>query len=212
MSLELILNFGEEEFDKEKTKGELLSNVNRLKEHPVRFAIGADSFLKFKERLNKLGLENASYFVNKPISALSNAVELSKLYADLSRSKEKEALLMLSFSSARQLFNLISLRNNRELIESILEDYDFVRPIEFEPRNKVEGKFFPLLGLNYESDRKIIIAENYEIFKENKSVLIPSIDMYVSINGYHKEEIKNKEVFLMLKNVYDLRRASEIIR
>lgn len=212
MSLELILNFGEGEFDNEKTKGEILSNVNCLKEHQIRFAVGAESFLKFREESKNLNLEKPSYFMNKPISALSNTVELSKLYADLSRVKREEVLLMLSFSSLKQLINIVNVRRNRETIKSILEDYDFVRPIEFEPQNTVEERFFPLLGLSFRSDKKIIIAEDYKKVEKNKSVLIPSLDKYLEIYKQHRENIKNKELFLMLKNIYNLRIASKIIR
>ncbi len=212
MSLETILNFKEEEFkDKEEIK-KISQYVNQLTESSIKFAVGAESFLKFREMLNRSGLEKASYFVNKPVSALSNAMELNKLYADLSRSEEEEVLLTLSFSSTKQLLNLMNMRGNKELIKSILEDYDFVRPIEFEPQNTVEEKFFPLLGLSSGSDKKIIIAEDYKKVEKNKSIFMPSLDAYLKIYKQHREDIKNKEMFLMFKRVYELERFSKIIR
>ncbi len=209
MSLELILNFGEEELNNKKE--EVAEYVNQLTSSTIGFAVGAESFLKFKEVSKNLNLEKSSYFVNKPLSALSKTVELSKLYADLSRVENHEVMLILSFSSFKQLINIVNVRRNKEIIKSILEDYDFVRPIEFEPQNTVEERFFPLLGLSSKSDKKIIIAEDYETEK-NKSILIPSLDKYLEIYKKHREDIKNKEIFLLLKEVYDLKRASEILR
>ncbi len=209
MSLELILNFGEEELNNKKE--EVAEYVNQLTSSTIGFAVGAESFLKFKEASKNLNLEKSSYFVNKPLSALSKTVELSKLYADLSRVENHEVMLILSFSSFKQLINIVNVRRNKEIIKSILEDYDFVRPIEFEPQNTVEERFFPLLGLSSKSDKRIIIAEDYETEK-NKSILISSLDKYLEIYKKHREDIKNKEMFLLLKEVYDLKRASEILR